>query len=99
MQLELRVARWSVRVLGPIRTLCLNAQPLLELEQGNGTMRQGILLCFVHLGIRLAVVLEDRIPACNIQSQLVKNGHISQGLRTKIGRTASGYYHALCTFQ
>ena len=31
-------------------------------------MRQRILFRFVHLGIRLAVVLEDRIPACTRQS-------------------------------
>ena len=37
-------------------------------------MRQRILLRFVHLGIRLAVELEYRIPACTSQSMPVKDG-------------------------
>ena len=41
--------------------LCL--QPVLELRQRESTMRYGVLLRFVHLGIGLALILEDGIPA------------------------------------
>lgn len=36
-------------------------------------MRHHVLLRLVHLRIRLAVVFEDRIPACTGQSKPVRN--------------------------
>lgn len=71
MRLELDAARWWLH--GSIRMLLLSLKPLRELCQGNGSMRQRILLRFVHLGISLAVVLEDRIPACTGQSKPVRH--------------------------
>lgn len=38
-------------------------------------MRHHVLLRFVHLGISLAIVLEDRVPACTSQSKPLRNGH------------------------
>lgn len=47
-------------------------------------MRQRILLHFVHLGIGLAVKLENRIPTCTGQSMSVKDGHAGENERYQI---------------
>ena len=44
--------------------LYLSPQPVLQLRQRKRTMGQRVLLRFVHLGVRLAINLEDGIPAC-----------------------------------
>ena len=44
--------------------LYLSPQPILQLRQRKRTMGKRILLRFVHLGVRLALNLEDGIPAC-----------------------------------
>lgn len=37
---------------------------LLDFREGNGAVGQRVLFGFVHLGIGLAFILEDGIPAC-----------------------------------
>ena len=46
------------------KVLYLSLQPLLQLRQRKRTMGKRILLCFIHLGVCLAFILEDGIPAC-----------------------------------
>lgn len=58
--------------------LHLLLQPLDELLQCFATVRDLVLLCFGHLGIGLALVLEACIPACETcQSTVIRSEKIS----------------------
>ena len=46
------------------RLLYLSLQPILQLRQRKRAMGERILLRLVHLGVCLALILEDGIPAC-----------------------------------
>ena len=48
----------------------LSQQPLLELRQSERAVREGVLLRLVHLGISLALILEDWIPAYALVSHV-----------------------------
>ena len=68
--------------------LYLSLQPVLQLREGTRTMGKRVLLCFVHLGVRLAFILEDRIPACMSRSvTLISSPRPSSPRKHKIAHT------------
>ena len=81
--------------------LYLSLQPVLQLRQRTRTMGKRVLLCFVHFGVCLAFIFEDRIPACISRSATLSSSPPLPPLQkkykiayihTKISRTPRRHY-------
>ena len=70
------------------RLLYLSLQPVLQLRQRKRTMGKRILLRFIHLGVCLAFILEDRIPACVSRSVTLSSHPTSIPPKRKDYKTA-----------
>ena len=61
-----------------LRRVNLSCEPCLELLQGLSPMANLVLLALVHFRICLALVLEERVPACFGLPQLAQNNSLGR---------------------